>query len=403
MTPHSPNAERINASYKWISLFTVVDLRASSRRRSLFVRRPLPAARRGRARPRAPQIHGAHAARADLDGHPGADPGRDRGLHLLRAPGHPGRARRRRPRADRLRSRVERAPVLLGIHVPERRPLDRRDARAARADVVRVDDHLAATSRTAGGSRARREVRRHPRARRTTPGSRRTSSARSSAQCGELCGVLHAKMEADVHGRRRTAEYETLGSAQARRSRDSAAASWTGVCAKCHGPQGAGRLRPGDREQRAARRSRRACASLLNGQNRPPIGNYMPPVGARLDRPAVRRARRLPEDEHLQGSGEWRLEPRPYRADWRRGPVTSLDHDRRPQADRDPLHRHVARLLRRRRDPRAADARAARARRTSSFITQELLQRAVHDPRDDDDLPVHRPVLGRARRTSSCR
>src|SRR5919107_467670 len=56
-----------------------------------------------------------------------------------------------------------------------------------------------------------------------------------------------------------------------------------------------------------------------------------------------------------------------YRADWRRG-----------------------------RAARTADARAAGAG-GRDVHHEELVQRAVHDPWDDDDLPVHRPVLGGAR------
>ena len=48
---------------------------------------------------------------------------------------------------------------------------------------------------------------------------------------------------------------------------------------------------------------------------------------------------------YLKGALRWRLAPRrsPYRADWKRGRVAELADDRRPQADRDPLHRHEPR------------------------------------------------------------
>ena len=67
-------------------------------------------------------------------------------------------------------------------------------------------------------------------------------------------------------------------------------------------------------------------------------------------------------------------------------PRRQLADDRRPQADRDPLHRDVPPLLRgRRRDgrPHAHPARAAERR----LHRARALQRALHDPRHHDGLP----------------
>ena len=47
--------------------------------------------------------------------------------------------------------------------------------------------------------------------------------------------------------------------------------------------------------------------------------------------------------------------------------------------------------------------RAQLATPNEHFVTQELLQRAVHDARDDDDLPRRRPDPRRASATTSCR
>ena len=88
------------------------------------------------------------------------------------------------------------------------------------------------------------------------------------------------------------------------------------------------------------------------------------------------------------------VQPVPRRLAPRQGHLVA--DDRRPQADRDPLHLDVARLLRGRRHPRAADAHAARDAERA-LPDEELLQRGRHDPRDDDDLPRHRPDPRRLR------
>ncbi len=70
--------------------------------------------------------------------------------------------------------------------------------------------------------------------------------------------------------------------------------------------------------------------------------------------------------------------------------------DRRPQADRDPLHLHLPRLLRARRGAGAADPHPARdAGRV--VPDEELLQPGGDDPRHDDDLPRHHPDPRRLR------
>src|SRR5204862_1836207 len=73
-----------------------------------------------------------------------------------------------------------------------------------------------------------------------------------------------------------------------------------------------------------------------------------------------------------------------------------LDHDDRPQADRDHVPGPDLLLLHAGRGRGAADAAAAGAGGQHAADAADL-QRAVHDARLDDDLPVHRPVLGRPR------
>ena len=102
---------------------------------------------------------------------------------------------------------------------------------------------------------------------------------------------------------------------------------------------------------------------------RAPVANYMPPVARGWTDAQVKALLAYLKAARLQGGAEWRLEPSrsPRTApDWRRGRVaswvTTVDHKRIGIL----YIVHVARLLRRRRDPRAADARAARDARTST-------------------------------------
>ena len=69
--------------------------------------------------------------------------------------------------------------------------------------------------------------------------------------------------------------------------------------------------------------------------------------------------------------------------------LDELDHDDRPQADRDHVHGHDVRVLLPGRGRGADDAPAAgRAEQHAGHAAD--LQPAVHDARHDDDLPVRR-------------
>ena len=83
------------------------------------------------------------------------------------------------------------------------------------------------------------------------------------------------------------------------------------------------------------------------------------------------------------------VETAPPIPSWQRGGVVELARHGRPQADRDPLPRTRRALLRRRRDHGAADPNAARPGERALHRAR-LLQPALHDPRDDDDLPRRR-------------
>src|SRR5918994_320520 len=78
------------------------------------------------------------------------------------------------------------------------------------------------------------------------------------------------------------------------------------------------------------------------------------------------------------------------------GALRLLVVDGRPQADRDPLHRHQPDLLPRGRRHGALDPDATRAA-GHGRRDQGLVQRTLHDARHDDDLPGRRPDLRRLR------
>ena len=121
-----------------------------------------------------------------------------------------------------------------------------------------------------------------------------------------------------------------------------------------------------------------------------------------------RRRGRVPQDSSRHSRGrpnpmaarttEQVLTPAPQvNAQRRRGAAHRLDvlgdHDR-PQADRDHVHGPDLRLLHAGRGRGAAHAPAAQPGGQHPPGPRDV-QRAVHDARDDDDLPVRRPVHGR--------
>ena len=95
-------------------------------------------------------------------------------------------------------------------------------------------------------------------------------------RCGEFCGVFHAEMRAFVISESKQ-EYASwvgrlAGQALGR-------GEWEGVCAKCHGLQGQGGYGPAIAGSALLTQAQSLRQLLLNGQNRiKPIGNYMPPV-----------------------------------------------------------------------------------------------------------------------------
>lgn len=95
-------------------------------------------------------------------------------------------------------------------------------------------------------------------------------------KCGEFCGVFHAKMAAKVEIEPKPA-YESWVTSTARR--ELGRSQWEGVCAKCHGLTGHGGYGPAIYNNSLLIQPEGLRELLVNGQNTSGnIAEYMPPV-----------------------------------------------------------------------------------------------------------------------------
>ena len=99
--------------------------------------------------------------------------------------------------ADRLHDQDRRAPVLLAVHVPERRRLDRRAAPAGRAR-RRAVDQCGGRHPQLVDPAARRQDRRDPRPHEPHVVPARQAIGTFYGQCAEFCGLYHERMLARV-------------------------------------------------------------------------------------------------------------------------------------------------------------------------------------------------------------
>ena len=161
------------------------------------------------------------------------------------------------------------------------------------------------------------------------------------------------------------------------------------------------RRRPHDaRRRHAAEPAARELARWIANPQRLKPGVNMP--ATTLSSADLERARRLPGEPEMTTAGRRRSRacnsvPPTGRASaaalertWRDPPgLRRLARGDQPQGDRQALHRHRVRLLRRRRPARRGDAAAARAARQPPHRPRSV-QPALHDARHDDDVPVRR-------------
>ncbi len=269
--PHSPNAERISASYKWISIFAVIIFVVVEASLLWFIVRYR---RRGRSRTaEGPQLHGATRLELIWTAIPVLILAAIAAFIFYELPGI----------QDVPAARAEGGPLVIRVTAHQfyweftypngARSIDELHApleRTVRVDITSRDVAHSWWIPALGGKFD------------AIPGRETHTWFRANkigtfvGKCGEFCGVFHAKMEAEVEVTPK-AEYESWinQGAAAALGRN----TWAGVCAKCHGLQGEGGYGPAIKNNQLLIQPEGLKRLLLNGQNTsPPIQNYMPPV-----------------------------------------------------------------------------------------------------------------------------
>ena len=271
-TPHSPNASRINSSYKWIALFTGAIFVIVEGTLLWFVIRYR---RRGRARTvEGPQVHGATRLELIWTAIPVLILAAIAGFILYELPGIkdvPAAKAQGGPLDIRIDAHQfywqftypNGAISIDEMHVPTHR--------VVRVDIYSQDvDHSWWIPELGGKFDAIPGRHTH-----TWFQANETGTYRG--RCGEFCGIFHAAMKAQVLAHS-LADYQSWVSAKA--GPDLGRNEWVGVCAKCHGPQGEGDYGPNITTNGLLVQPAGLHTLLVDGQNRiKPISSYMPPVG----------------------------------------------------------------------------------------------------------------------------
>jgi cytochrome c oxidase subunit II len=270
-TPHSPNAEHINSSYKWIALFTAAILVLVEGTLILFIVRYR---RRGRARSaEGPQVHGATRLELIWTAIPVLILAAIAGFIFYELPGIKN-IPAAKAQGGPLDIRVDAHQFYWKFTYPNGAiSIDEMHVPAHR--VVRVDIYSQDVAHSwwipaLGGKFD------------AIPGRHNLTWFQADqigvyrGRCGEFCGVFHAEMKAQVIAES-AGDYQSWVSSTA--TRDLGRNQWVGVCAKCHGPQGQGGYGPNIVNNSLLVQPEGLHTLLVNGQNRiKPISSYMPPV-----------------------------------------------------------------------------------------------------------------------------
>jgi len=271
-TPHSPNASRINDSYKWISIFAAAIFIVVEGSLIWFVFRY-----RRRGRPRTaegPQIHGATRLELVWTAIPVLIIVAILSFLLYKLPGIRD-VPSARAQGGPLRIRIDAHQFYWQFTYPNGSvSIDELHAPVAR--VVRLDiyshdvDHSWWIPELGGKFDAIPGQHTH-----TWFMADRTGTYKG--RCGEFCGVLHAEMAARVVVESKD-DYDAwvLHEGPQNLGRN----EWLGVCAKCHGLSGQGGYGPNIATSTLLVQPQGLRELLTNGQNRiKPTSSYMPPVG----------------------------------------------------------------------------------------------------------------------------
>jgi cytochrome c oxidase subunit II len=272
-TPRSPNAGRINDSYKLIALLTGIIFVLVEGALVWFVIRY-----RRRGRPRTaegPQVHGATRLELIWTGAPILVLAGIASFVFYKLPGIKD-VPAARAQGGALTVRIDahefywqftypnRAVSIEELHVPTNR--------VVKVDIHSEDvDHSWWVPELGGKFDAIPGITTHTWFQAKRPGTYR-------GQCGEFCGVYHAEMAARVVAGTQSAYTAYLASV--RKPLVLGGQEWRGVCAKCHGISGTGGYGP-NIESNSILVQRAGLRRLLyEGQNvLKPVSSYMPPVG----------------------------------------------------------------------------------------------------------------------------
>jgi cytochrome c oxidase subunit 2 len=271
-TPHSPNAGRINDSYKLIALFTGLILLLVESALLWFI---FKYRRRGRARTvEGPQMHGATRLELAWTALPVLILVAIASFIFYKLPGIrdvPAAKAEGGPLVVRVEAHQfywqftypNGATSINEMHVPAHR-------------VVRVDIHSEDVDHSWWVPELHGKFDAIPgQTNRTWFKADRTGTYRG--QCGEFCGVYHSAMVARVVAQPQN-EYEAY-LASVRKPLILGGQEWRGVCAQCHALNGKGGYGP-NIQSNATLVSTGLKRLLAEGQNQlPPTENYMPPVG----------------------------------------------------------------------------------------------------------------------------
>jgi cytochrome c oxidase subunit II len=271
-TPHSANADRINSTYKWISIFAAAILLLVEGALIVFI---VKYRRRGRARTaEGPQIHGATRLELIWTAVPVLILAAILAFVFYELPGIedvPAATAQGGPleiRVDAHQFYWQFTYPSGAVSIDEMRvPVNR----VVRVDIYSQDvDHSWWIPELGGKFDA-------------IPGRHTQTWFQADrigvyrGRCGEFCGVFHAAMKARVIAES-PSDYQSWLSGTA--ASDLGRSEWVGVCAKCHGPQGKGDYGPNIQNNQLLIQAEGLHTLLVNGQNRiKPVSSYMPPVG----------------------------------------------------------------------------------------------------------------------------
>ena len=263
LTPHSPNARRINDAYVWISIFAGAIFVLVEGTLLWFVFRYR---RRGRARAvEGPQIHGATRLELIWTAIPVLILAAVASFVFYKLPGI----------QDVPAAKAEGGPLRIQVNAHQfywqftypdgSISIDELHApvnRTVRVDITSQDvDHSWWVPELGGKFDAIPGHRTHTWFKADQLGTYR-------GRCGEFCGVFHAAMKAVVDVQTKAEYTAWLASAAS----DLGRSEWAGACAKCHGLQGEGGYGPKVSNNALLTQAQGLEQLIRNGRNR------MPPV-----------------------------------------------------------------------------------------------------------------------------